>query len=352
MPSRRMKGEGSYTTLPSGNIRLLFYVDGHRYSVTASSVQAANAAKQGKLRELSFGVDVNAKVTVKQWYELWQEKRRRSGLAEGSLKLSEYALRDIVTNIGHIKMTAIREQHLSKYLNSDIAASTNAQRLINIKTMFNAAVKAGIIPVSPMRNITTSKSTYAREIPTTIIEDTMTVLAGLRGKPQEGICQLMWRTGLRIGEAAGLKWTDIKMEENSCTIAVSRSYGYNGLGKTKTRSSMRTIVGDAAVKEVLEMQAQYNTIRGKDQSEWVFPGKYTLRPIHTTGVRQALQAVSAGYCPHMLRHAHATFLLSRGMQLYYVSRRLGHASISITAQIYAHVIPDDNERLFEVMKDA
>lgn len=48
--------------------------------------------------------------------------------------------------------------------------------------------------------------------------------------------------------------------------------------------------------------------------------------------------------PHALRHAHASALLADGWDLAAVSRRLGHGSVAITAQTYAHLIEDDARR--------
>ena len=45
-----------------------------------------------------------------------------------------------------------------------------------------------------------------------------------------------------------------------------------------------------------------------------------------------------GLCFHSLRHTHATMLLEAGEDLELVAKRLGHASISITAQVYSHVL--------------
>jgi integrase len=47
---------------------------------------------------------------------------------------------------------------------------------------------------------------------------------------------------------------------------------------------------------------------------------------------------------HTLRHTHASNLLSKGVPLPAVSARLGHADTNITARIYSHALPDDDQR--------
>lgn len=47
---------------------------------------------------------------------------------------------------------------------------------------------------------------------------------------------------------------------------------------------------------------------------------------------------------HTLRHSHASNLLSRGVPLPAVSERLGHSNSNVTARIYAHALPSDDQR--------
>jgi integrase len=56
-----------------------------------------------------------------------------------------------------------------------------------------------------------------------------------------------------------------------------------------------------------------------------------------------------GLSLHSLRHTHATILISRGVNIKLVSKRLGHAKPSITLDIYAHVMRDDQELAVQAM---
>ena len=56
---------------------------------------------------------------------------------------------------------------------------------------------------------------------------------------------------------------------------------------------------------------------------------------------------------HSLRHTHASILLSQGVQVVSVSKRLGHANPTVTMQTYAHVIKElevsDNEKIIKIL---
>jgi len=55
---------------------------------------------------------------------------------------------------------------------------------------------------------------------------------------------------------------------------------------------------------------------------------------------------------HDLRHSAATLLLSRGVPIKVVSEMLGHADVSITLSVYAHVLPDMQDKAADAMDDA
>ena len=60
---------------------------------------------------------------------------------------------------------------------------------------------------------------------------------------------------------------------------------------------------------------------------------------------EASDLISASLRFHDLRHTHATGLIGAGSSIKVVSRRLGHSDISITLRVYAHLLPDDDEKL-------
>ena len=48
--------------------------------------------------------------------------------------------------------------------------------------------------------------------------------------------------------------------------------------------------------------------------------------------------------PYSLRHTHTSYLLSKGLPIEYISKRLGHASISITLETYSHLLEEHKEQ--------
>ncbi|HZL06182.1 MAG TPA: site-specific integrase, partial [Coriobacteriia bacterium] len=149
-------------------------------------------------------------------------------------------------------------------------------------------------------------------------------------------------TGMRRGEAIGLRWSDVDLEGGR--LAVRRALIPSGreviVSEPKTIKGRRVIALDPGTVEVLKAQAARQLDEQKDWDEaWVETGLvFTLEngaALDPESVsRYWRQAVKKSMLPpirlHDLRHTHATLALRAGIHPKVISERLGHATISIT----------------------
>ena len=158
-------------------------------------------------------------------------------------------------------------------------------------------------------------------------------------------------TGMRRGEAIGLRWSDVDLEGGR--FAVRRALIPNGrdvgVSEPKTVKGRRVIAIDPGTVEVLKAQAARQLEeQGRWDEAWVDSGLVftcengeALDPESVS--RYWRQAVKKAMLPkirlHALRHTHATMALQAGIHPKVVSERLGHATISITLDTYSHAIP-------------
>ncbi|MFK8243890.1 MULTISPECIES: tyrosine-type recombinase/integrase [unclassified Facklamia] len=148
-------------------------------------------------------------------------------------------------------------------------------------------------------------------------------------------------TGLRIGEVFGLSYKDIAKE----SLSVNRGYDYKdtfSFTKGKTKSSIRTI----ATTPELYAKVQKHKIKCiKYNKEYLFMNNRN-RPIITyTGLSKHFKKIlSELNLPkitiHALRHTHASLLLYAGVNIGYISQRLGHSNISETLNTYTHIVKE------------
>ena len=122
---------------------------------------------------------------------------------------------------------------------------------------------------------------------------------------------------------------------------------------TKTSSSVRTINFNGLLKNSLQ---KWRLIDQKYQLSRRFPNSdnfvfYTKRltPPNESGTNYILKKLcrdlrlSKVITFHGLRHSHAAYLLSRGVSIQYVSKRLGHKNVAITMDTYAHLLKSAEE---------
>jgi integrase len=154
----------------------------------------------------------------------------------------------------------------------------------------------------------------------------------------------LWRvalgTGMRRGELLGLRWEDVDLTVPSLQVAttLTRVDGAFRLKETKTRRVRRLHLDDDTA-EVLARQPRrtggpYPLVFTRDDGQPLVPEVVTDRwrcqwpALDLPRIRL-----------HDLRHTHATLLLAAGVPIKVVSERLGHTTIALTMDIYAHVLP-------------
>ncbi len=161
--------------------------------------------------------------------------------------------------------------------------------------------------------------------------------------------------GLRFGEAWGLQVGDLDVPGGR--LYVRRSIRKHVVGSPKTRQA-RTVSVPPTTMAVLGdwiVQVRAEAALAGWEALWLFPGA-TGRPIEDKAVRRAFTRclAAAGLTRrirlHDLRHTVASLAIQQGVPLLVVSRQLGHASVSITADIYGHLAPDATRQAADALE--
>lgn len=159
-------------------------------------------------------------------------------------------------------------------------------------------------------------------------------------KRDAAILELLYGSGLRVSELAGLRVTDV--EPGARTVRV--------LGKGgKERVAPYGSAAERALAEYLAVRPALRKKDGSQHPDALFLGRFgtALTPRQVQNIVRRYGALGAGrgdLHPHALRHSCATHLLDAGADLRSIQELLGHASLS-TTQRYTHVSVD---RLMEV----
>lgn len=190
------------------------------------------------------------------------------------------------------------------------------------------------------------------------------LLQHLEGEPflYKALFTLILYSGMRRGEACGLEWSDIDLDNGIVDINKSSLYlPKKGIydDDTKNATSHRVIrISADAVSVLKELKANQAQERLKLGDLWEDSGKvftaWNGKPIHPDTVskwfskfikRHNLPEITV----HSLRHTNASLLIFNGTDIKTVSKRLGHADVTTTGNIYTHAIKTADERAAETL---
>jgi len=162
---------------------------------------------------------------------------------------------------------------------------------------------------------------------------------------------LLLTTGMRRGEAMGLRWQDIDLDGGTIAICQTRvQLNYQTVTSTpKTQKGRRLVALDPATIKVLAALLGTRKKECAQEGRCVEPTDIVFtdergEPLHPSRCTHLFRLASkkAGVPQirlHDLRHTHATLALSAGVHPKVVSERLGHANIGITLDTYSHCLP-------------
>jgi integrase/recombinase XerD len=152
-------------------------------------------------------------------------------------------------------------------------------------------------------------------------------------------------TGLRIGEALGLRHEDVDARRG--VVAVRRRLNIN---RARAKTWSREVPADAAL---IRLYSDYlHEEYGPLDCDYVFVnlwGQPVGRPMSYASVDRLVRRLRARtgieFTPHQFRHSYATDLLRRGVAVEVVQHLLGHASMHTTVDTYSHLGVEDARRV-------
>lgn len=163
-------------------------------------------------------------------------------------------------------------------------------------------------------------------------------------QPLRDVAVLMLETGVRPGEAVGLEWRDVRLEQ-----AIHAKHGYIVIRGTKSGNAKRNLRLTARAAEMLKARKPATKSAG---APWVFPGETDRAAFLVSSldhqhndVRGALE-LSRDFVIHSLRHTMLTRLGEAGADAFTIMKIAGHSSVTVS-QRYVHPTPEGMDRAFD-----
>lgn len=174
---------------------------------------------------------------------------------------------------------------------------------------------------------------------------------------------LLLITGCRRGEIMGLRWDRVDFANSKIKIDTNLLYSAKrGIYEDTTKTgTVRFIKLPAETMELLRQYRRwYMELRFKNGDRWQDTGflfvKENGEPMIPDGITAWLSDFSKRHDlphinPHAFRHTMASILINSGKDVVSVSKRLGHAKVSTTTDIYSHIIMEADEQASECLAD-
>ena len=234
---------------------------------------------------------------------------------------------------------------------SGLAAKSVENVAMTVHRMLRDAVRWGRIPKSPAEMADPPKRSATHRPLKAWNADTLRTFLELTVEDELSVLWIVLATtGLRRGEALGLRWCDLDLTAARAHVTQTViAIGWEiHIGQPKTHAGRRPVALDPLTIAVLE-QHHTRTGRAADPARRGVDESYVFAdtdggPLHPERVYQAFKrALRKHQMPaiplHGLRHTWATIALQHGVHPRVVQERLGHSNIAITLQIYSHVLP-------------
>lgn len=347
----------------NGTLEKRFTVDGVRYSVYGKTKKEIQEKETETREQIKAGLYTNNRnITLDAYFEEWLKGKRNTTKSNSLKTYSNFYKNHISPDLGGRKIQKIERREvvrLQESLLTKLSPVSCNMVLRILRTILNDAVKDDIIIKNPAAGIPKIKETekatdtYHRALTET---EQAAFMSEAESELLFEMLALMLCTGMRSGEAAALTWGDIDYKNNVIHITKTLTYTENGaliVGETpKSEAGRRDIPLTAQSKAVLIRQRDkygvcipfvknnvFNSIGGGLVSNQAINRAIT----DTLGRLESKGVQIEHFTSHALRDTFATRYIEMGGSLQTLKTILGHSSFAMTADLYAHVMPNTKQ---------
>lgn len=280
-----------------------------------------------------------------RWYDLYKASKAQSASAKNQYRIIKKKLKNYW---GDTKLRAIKRSDYQAFINwyGDDHAYKSVSKLNGaVRACVSYAIDDDIITKDFTHNV---NITYDKDQQRKVEYLTNDELAKLKKAVLSKLSRYNTSrymiltaiyTGMRKEEIQALTWTDI--DYLHATISVTKAWDEKekAFKSTKTESSKRAIkVNRQLLRRLADLKANNTTM--------VFQDVFGTIPT-STALNKCLRSIMSacglekqGFHFHSLRHVHVAYLLGKGVDIYAISKRLGHSNITVTLNTYSYLVDE------------
>jgi integrase len=347
--ARRPHGTGSITLRKDGRYQGKYYINAKAHYVYADTRPTCNKLLLAAIKAGKQSLLQKPRILLKDYMVSWLEGR--VDYRANSYKQRGDSIRNHINPaLGDTWLDLLTRLQVQAFVAGLIAAGKAPATVRAIYEALSAALSSAVdddlIDTSPCYRIKLPPKVKA--------EHTVLDLSQAQSLCREAegwlatLFKLAIGTAMRKSELLALKWSDIDLTKGVITVRHNVAYlpkRKHVPGPPKTKTSARTIVLPAFCRDELKAHrvVQMATRNAWEQNDLVFPnrdGNYRTPSMINEYLDMIIVRVEIPRVTfHELRHSTVTILLAMGINIKAISELLGHSSITITLDLYAHLLP-------------
>ncbi|MBO5334024.1 MAG: tyrosine-type recombinase/integrase [Clostridia bacterium] len=358
---------------------------GKRHVIYGKTLEELREKEKEVDRDISDGIKAEKRnTTINELFDLWCHIKR--GLKDNTFQNYKYMYNTFVRpKFGKLKISQVKKSDVKRFYNyladeRGLQASTIDSIHTVLHQVFDLAVDDGYIRSNPservLKELKQAHCFQTEKRKALTVAEQELLLDYLRNTPQYRhwypIFAVMLGTGLRVGEATGLRWCDIDLDEGLIDVNHTLVYYSHGPQKgcsfnvntPKTKAGERVVPMLGFVKEAFLEERENQKETGisckasvDGYTDFIFVNRYgdtqhlgTLNKAIRRIIRDCNDAqfeksenpevLLPHFSCHTLRHTFTTRMCEAGVNIKVIQDALGHADVSTTLGIYADVTKD------------
>lgn len=337
--------------------------NGKLHQKSKSGFDTKQQAKQyaAKLEsQKNDGLEILQDPTFYGYYQSWYATYKENSVSDNTKRHYKLVGKLIKEFFKKEKLKKIKRQRYQQFINW-YGEDHAPESVKKVRTITRACVKSAILDGIIVKDFTQNVEMVANKDNEMQVEYlSLDELAKLTNAVLDGRRSIYTSrymiltaiyTGARLSELQALTWKDIDPLHR--TISINKAWDNlhgGGFTTTKNESSVRTIRVNQELLDVL------NELRQND-STMVFMTHRGEIPT-SNAVNKTLRKImkdngieKKDFHFHSLRHSHVAYLLSEGVDLYAISKRLGHSNMMVTGKIYAYLIDEYKAKMDDKIEE-
>lgn len=358
---------------------------GKRHVIYGKTLEELREKEKEVDRDISDGIKAEKRnTTINELFDLWCHIKR--GLKDNTFQNYKYMYNTFVRpKFGKLKISQVKKSDVKRFYNyladeRALQASTIDSIHTVLHQVFDLAVDDGYIRSNPservLKELKQAHCFQTEKRKALTVAEQELLLDYLRNTPRYRhwypIFAVMLGTGLRVGEATGLRWCDIDLDEGLIDVNHTLVYYSHGPQKgcsfnvntPKTKAGERVVPMLGFVKEAFLEERENQKETGisckasvDGYTDFIFVNRYgdtqhlgTLNKAIRRIIRDCNDAqfeksenpevLLPHFSCHTLRHTFTTRMCEAGVNIKVIQDALGHADVSTTLGIYADVTKD------------